>query len=192
MSACCSALERAAVQGPSDRGRRRLLLRRRRQAGRHEQQPLRVLGPARADPRPKHAGPVARTCGRRTRRRVPAALPPEGVGDGHGARRHRLLRFCDVVPGEQALRQGAAQGRRLRRSTGARPLPLQQRHGARRAVRHAQQPEPRPGANRRGALRVRPPQRPPRQDVPHGHRDGRQDRGQVPILSWRGRPLSWY
>jgi hypothetical protein len=148
MSASCSARERAAVQGPGDRGSRRLLLHGRRQAGRHEQQPLRVLGLVRAHPRPEHAGPVARTCGRRTRRRVAAALQPVGPGDGRGAGRRRLLRLCDVVPGEQALRQGAAQGRRLHCAAGARPLPLQQRHGARRAVRHAQQPEPRPGVNR--------------------------------------------
>jgi hypothetical protein len=131
MSDCHSACEQVAVQGPGDRGHRRLLPRRRRQAGRHEQQPLRVLGPAHADPRAKHAGPVARTCGRRTRRHVSAAQPPEGVGDGHGAGRRRLLRFSDVVPGEQALRQGAAEGRRLRRAAGPRPLPLQQWHGAR-------------------------------------------------------------
>ena len=176
------------MQGPGDRVRGRLLLRRRRPPGRrHGEPPVRVHGAARADPWPEHAGRVARARRRRAGGRVPAALPPAGVGDGRGAGRRRLLRLRHVVPGQQGLRQGAAQGGRLRRAAGPRPFPLQQRHGAGGAVRHAQQPEPRPGAPRRRALWIWPRRRPPRQDVPYRQGDGRQDRSQVPVVVERRR-----
>uniref|UniRef100_J3M4Q1 Uncharacterized protein n=1 Tax=Oryza brachyantha TaxID=4533 RepID=J3M4Q1_ORYBR len=173
----CSESERAAVQGPGGGGGGRLLLLRRRRRG---EPAVRVHGAVRADPGAEHAGRVTRPRRRGPRRRVPAALPPEGVGDGGGAGGRRLLRLRLLVPGQQGLRQGAPARRRLRRAAGARPLPLQQRQRAGCAVRVAEQPEPRARARRRRALRLAAPRRPPRQDAPHrrGHR--RQDQSQLP------------
>uniref|UniRef100_I1PT68 Uncharacterized protein n=1 Tax=Oryza glaberrima TaxID=4538 RepID=I1PT68_ORYGL len=180
-----SAGERAAVQGPGGGDGGRLLLLRRRRAGgrgrarRHGEPAVRVHGAVGGHPGAEHAGRVGRPRRRGPRRRVPAALPPEGVGDGGGARRRRLLRLRHVVPGQPRRGQGAPARRRVRRAAGPRPLPPQQRQRAGGAVRVAEQPEPRPGARRRRPPRRAAPRRPRRQDAPHrrGHR--RQDQGKL-------------
>ncbi|BAS92685.1 Os05g0197200 [Oryza sativa Japonica Group] len=140
---------------------------------------VRVHGAVGGHPGAEHAGRVGRPRRRGPRRRFPAALPPEGVGDGGGARRRRLLRLRHVVPGQPRRGQGAPARRRVRRAAGPRPLPPQQRQRAGGAVRVAEQPEPRPGARRRRPPRRAAPRRPRRQDAPHrrGHR--RQDQGKL-------------
>ncbi|KAF7065426.1 hypothetical protein CFC21_071532, partial [Triticum aestivum] len=121
---------------------------------------------------------------RAQRRAEPAAHTPPRHRDphrDHGAAAGGVRHLQPAGREEPALHQATSGGRRIRVPTGARPLPGEQRQGARRGHRGAQQPGRRRDHHRQRRLRVHAAhQRPhPRQGLHdrEGHR--RLDPGQV-------------